>query len=57
MDVHTKKIKVVNYRPDLVTVKDLEKGTTIKVNTKLFERQVTIGAYDVINPEMLPRVF
>ena len=57
MDIITKRVKVLNYRPDLVTIKDLEQGKTIKVNTRLFERQINIGAYKVVNPEALPKVF
>lgn len=57
MDVTTKKIEILTYRPDLVTIKDLGQGKTIKVNTRLFDKQINIGFYDVTNPEALPKVF
>lgn len=55
MERNSKKIKIIDYRPHLVTYESCEDGELRQVRRQRFENKLALGFYDVLNPRALPR--
>ena len=51
------KVRVLEYRSPQVTIQLLDYEKQMRISRLLFERRYQTGIYEVVNPEVLPRVF
>ena len=56
MNLNAKKVLLINIKSNLVMLKYLATGKTVKLNRRYFEKKVDLGLLEVVNPEAMPRV-
>ena len=53
----TLKVKILDYKPHLVSLELPEHNTSMHLPQQTFERRRSIGIYEVLNTEKLPKYF
>ncbi len=56
MNLNAKKVLLIDLKPNLVVLKYLSTGKTVKLNRRYFEKKVDLGLIEVVNPEAMQRV-